>query len=928
MFNRNMGNGLWALVKSLWFYGTKPDLNANKQKLQPTMQPMQNKMEELNPDHHTRPYSIYESNYPTTNTGHTPYLSQTAAGHTPPLSQQSKNPFQSYQTLTYTGQTKPLSQTTAAGYAPPMSPQQTENPFLWAPTPPQPVPAVPQVSNCSNCSLMLKQIDMLERRVDKLENKHDYQIRLQPNQITKPKYPDFSRFSSVNQKIPDVKAVPEVDEQLTPAEMTQLDIWFPNRVVPREALLVADCPIPTYQTDRVIGMMTRNECDRHDFQQIRSEAEEITKPLTKPKYPDFPRISSVQPVPSNLNQIPDNVPAAVPQFDDSLTPGEKALLRIWSPNPKEPFPIVDNHLPIKETDPHYASVIEPEPEYYPVSNDNFYQTTKMAEQIMTVLPDSPNQDKSHVPASFWINPLGQKIGLPLIPKLNQPTPNKLADNRLLMDNHFPIVNQTAPCDNKVIAMAAGTALPNSRPPTKWENPTFYDSNYNSNRMVEFQQQGQNIPTLAPPFVPNEIKPHQPAIWNPYENGITKSIPPAVLLEKPSAASNDDLTYQTKEIPDQQTAQNVPEERKSHLPPPDKYNNWKGSPLSMEFDQVTGNWVDRKKEMCGVNLGPGHNHQSQRKMRQLLQELATKNMENLEANRLAGLLSPAECKEKIEAVRVILSESAKIPSLEDPASTESPANTGAYGTTILLSQKDPLLVPPKLDDNRLMVDSHLPITKTDPGEKKVIELAPRTPLPTSRPPRIYENPAFFSARDNPYQKVKLQQPQHGEGMMELLPSSFVQEFHQQLPEVPSTIDTTPKLANSWWKALSKWLPAKKMKLPDDTNPVIIWDEQNGVWVDTSANKKEMCGVNPGQQYESQRKMQQLMLELAAKNTAKIESDILAGLLSQAECKEKIKAVQVILSKAEKIPLLVDPASTEGAMVVAIFQSMRRIQHWIH
>ncbi|EFX60453.1 hypothetical protein DAPPUDRAFT_343686 [Daphnia pulex] len=135
----------------------------------------------------------------------------------------------------------------------------------------------------------------------------------------------------------------------------------------------------------------------------------------------------------------------------------------------------------------------------------------------------------------------------------------------------------------------------------------------------------------------------------------------------------------------------------------------------------------------------------------------------------------------------------------------------------------------------MVDSHLPITKTDPGEKKVIELAPRTPLPTSRPPRIYENPAFFSARENPYQKVKLQQPQHGEGMMELLPSSFVQEFHQQLPEVPSTIDTTPKLANSWWKALSKWLPAKKIKLPDDTNPVIIWDEKYGVWVDTSANK---------------------------------------------------------------------------------------------
>jgi hypothetical protein len=59
-----MGNGLWALVKSLWFYGTLPDRNT-KHKLQPTMQPMQNKMEELNPDHHTRPYSNYESNFQT-----------------------------------------------------------------------------------------------------------------------------------------------------------------------------------------------------------------------------------------------------------------------------------------------------------------------------------------------------------------------------------------------------------------------------------------------------------------------------------------------------------------------------------------------------------------------------------------------------------------------------------------------------------------------------------------------------------------------------------------------------------------------------------------------------------------------------------------------------------------------------------------------
>jgi hypothetical protein len=46
---------------------------------------------------------------------------------------------------------------------------------------------------------------------------------------------------------------------------------------------------------------------------------------------------------------------------------------------------------------------------------------------------------------------------------------------------------------------------------------------------------------------------------------------------------------------------------------------------------------------------------------------------------AGQISSAECQEKIEAVRVILSESAKILSLEDPASTE-----GAMGTAAVQS----------------------------------------------------------------------------------------------------------------------------------------------------------------------------------------------------------------------------------------------------
>jgi hypothetical protein len=44
---------------------------------------------------------------------------------------------------------------------------------------------------------------------------------------------------------------------------------------------------------------------------------------------------------------------------------------------------------------------------------------------------------------------------------------------------------------------------------------------------------------------------------------------------------------------------------------------------MVFDEATGNWVDRRKEMCGVSLGPGHNHANQLKLQTLLQEVAAK-----------------------------------------------------------------------------------------------------------------------------------------------------------------------------------------------------------------------------------------------------------------------------------------------------------------
>jgi hypothetical protein len=286
----------------------------------------------------------------------------------------------------------------------------------------------------------------------------------------------------------------------------------------------------------------------HELEQIRNKELDHDDP----EKGTWGNTSNSPPQPDKLPEIFHQNPdvTAIPEVFDPLTPAEIMQLDIWFPN----------------------GVPKPE-----ISNDNF-----------------------------------------------QPTPNQLADNRLLVDNHFPITNKTHSGENRVIELAPRTPEPKSlmvvglpipipvRPaiPATCVQPdgaAKYKIPYDRPRAVipeardsltpaendqlrtwfpngigakeamlivdcvnvielaprtEFHPQpGIDIPTLAPPFV----KPHQPATWNPHGKGILEYLPPA--WEKTSV-SNDD-PYQIKEIPDQETAQNVLEERKL-TPPPSYY----------------------------------------------------------------------------------------------------------------------------------------------------------------------------------------------------------------------------------------------------------------------------------------------------------------------------------------------------------------------
>lgn len=118
-------------------------------------------------------------------------------------------------------------------------------------------------------------------------------------------------------------------------------------------------------------------------------------------------------------------------------------------------------------------------------------------------------------------------------------------------------------------------------------------------------------------------------------------------------------------------------------------------------------------------------------------------------------------------------------------------------------------------------------------------------------------------------IKSHPPSHHYGKVIVPP--YIPQIPQQeiVPKVPSPVPIKlqpikPKLANNWWSTLSRWLPAKNMHLPDELNPTIIWDEKNGMWVDT----EEMCLINfeSGHDHPNQKILKKLLQELAAKNTS--------------------------------------------------------------
>ncbi|EFX75533.1 hypothetical protein DAPPUDRAFT_250199 [Daphnia pulex] len=142
---------------------------------------------------------------------------------------------------------------------PPLMAHPSNIPFPWIPAPtesvPQPeLPSTLQDSRCSNCPLMLKKISQLEKKLTCLEKEQD-QICKRLNQ-GQTKCAELRQSPSVQwakenfaiekngqrekqQKGISVRpsaAFPKENHPLTPAEVEQLRIWFPDGIIPKEAI--------------------------------------------------------------------------------------------------------------------------------------------------------------------------------------------------------------------------------------------------------------------------------------------------------------------------------------------------------------------------------------------------------------------------------------------------------------------------------------------------------------------------------------------------------------------------------------------------------------------------------------------------------------------------------------------------------------------
>jgi hypothetical protein len=470
-------------------------------------------------------------------------------------------------------------------------------PFPWVPPPPQPVPE--------------PMIPIFERVPDV------------PNYQASARFDPLMAQSNLSDPLipPPPQLVPESDN---PRSMYCTSDFVSQVICPATPQVSGclDCPQLLNRIELLEQRVMRLE---HELEQIRNK--ELDR--EKAKCHKLGRSSCVQPDgPAAKYKISDDT-AVIPEVIDSLTPAETF------PNgmgPNEAISSISCNF-VKSHPPATAShsfekVIKPEPEtihpqqvLWEIPAVSNAQTPCKKREMPEKVPNDPEEDKSHPPASYWINPLGKKVPIPL-PIKNQPTP-KLDDNGLLVDNHFPITKADL-CERRVIEPAPRTPEPESRPPRIWENPAFSNDDPSQTKEILEQEKKQNVP--------EERKSQPPASY--CKNPIKCQPKPKLLainndnwwktLSKWLPAKKMHLPDDTNPVIiwDQENGMWVDTSRHSPPPPPDKYH-WGGAPLSMVFDEATGNWVDRRKEMCGVSLGPGHHHTNQLKLQKLLQELAAK-----------------------------------------------------------------------------------------------------------------------------------------------------------------------------------------------------------------------------------------------------------------------------------------------------------------
>lgn len=289
---------------------------------------------------------------------------------------------------------------------PPLMAHSSNIPFSWVPAPesvPQPeLPSTLQDSRCSNCPLMLKKVSQLEKKLTCLEKERDQickqlnqeqtkcaELRLSPSvqSVLKDNFAiEKNRQREKQQKGISVRpsaAFPKENHPLTPAEVEQLRIWFPDCIIPKEA----------------IPLMARMTQENSTYDVIEPERNSLVKPEVREELTNPYRIAPAGKV-SERKSLPIVLQAPNFHSTEGIHLGWSQTLKIEtnadSKSRTNPFTDIALHFPTPDNVME-ETLLEPESDYNPKV---ILELTEHLEEVIT-LNQNQEQQKPQSPNNGW-----------------------------------------------------------------------------------------------------------------------------------------------------------------------------------------------------------------------------------------------------------------------------------------------------------------------------------------------------------------------------------------------------------------------------------------------------------------------------------------------------------------------------------------------